>query len=312
MGSKANHHFIPQFYLRGFADGVGRQAKLFTFDNESKNSFTTQVRNVGSRRYFNRVEAEGVHPDALEDAFAEIDGEIAGYLAEVIEARCFPTDQHINSILNLIANISVRNPRLRENIARTHKELAKRIMDLSLATEDRWQSLSEQMKRDGVPLKDSLTYHDMKDFHERGEYEILINQTYLIGMEIELTEPVLDCLARRQWCFVTSPEGHDFITSDDPAVLSWKDGPREGFFSSPGHGLSDTLVYFPLSPRLALIGTYDDLPSEITYQPLQVTSANTLVARYAHRQIYARDSSFSINLADQDNVAGHELSLLIK
>jgi hypothetical protein len=255
LGSKANHHFIPQFYLRGFSDSEGRQARLFTFDNETRKSFTTRVRNVGSKRYFNRVEAEGVHPDAIEDAFAEIEGEISGHLAEVIEARQFPSPEHLNSVLNLIANVSVRNPRLRANIAGGHQEIARRMMDLSLANEDRWRSITEQMKRDGVPLKDDLTYQDMKDFHQGGEYEIVIDQTYLIGMEIEMTETVLNCLARRHWCFVSSPEGCDFITSDDPAVLSWTDEQDSGFFP-PGHGLTKTMVFFPMNPRLALIGTF--------------------------------------------------------
>lgn len=73
MATKANHHFIPQFYLRGFAAGIGRKAKVFTFDSKSKCTFTTLVRNVGSRRHFFRVEAEGVDSNAVEDAMSEFE-----------------------------------------------------------------------------------------------------------------------------------------------------------------------------------------------------------------------------------------------
>lgn len=310
MGSKANHHFIPQFYLRGFADGVGSQARLFTFDSETRKSFTTRVRNVGSRRYFNRVEAEGIDPDAIEDAMAEIEGEISVHLAEVVEAERFPSEEHFNSVLNLIANVSVRNPRLRANISAAHKEIARRMMDLSLVTEDTWLREAQKMKESGVPLKQDLTYQDLKDFHEGGEYEIIVDQTYLIGLEIKLTGPILDSLAQRQWCFVSSPEGSDFITSDDPAVLSWTNGRSRGFYS-PGHGMDETQVFFPLTSRLALKGTFEDIPRELSYSPIQVAHANTHVARYCRKQIYARDGSFRLNLAGREDVAGDDLASYI-
>lgn len=50
MAAKVNHHYIPQFYLRGFSEGVGRQARVFTFDQGSKKVFPTIVRNVGSNK----------------------------------------------------------------------------------------------------------------------------------------------------------------------------------------------------------------------------------------------------------------------
>lgn len=100
MGVKANHHYVPQFYLRGFSDGVGRKARLFAVDLDEKKSFKPSVRNVGSKRNFNRVELEGVDPNQLEDELAEHETIFASHLADVIEKRSFPTSAHFNSILN--------------------------------------------------------------------------------------------------------------------------------------------------------------------------------------------------------------------
>ena len=153
MATKANHHFIPQFYLRGFAEGIGRQARLFTFDRETKRSFTTKVRNVGSTRYFNRVEADGIHPDAVEDGYAEIEAGISTHLVEVIDAQAFPSGKHFNSIINLVANVSVRNPRFRENISGFLEDVAKQVLNVSLSSEEIWSSQLRQMKQNGVPLR---------------------------------------------------------------------------------------------------------------------------------------------------------------
>ncbi|WP_420586539.1 DUF4238 domain-containing protein [Ruegeria sp.] len=309
MATKANHHFIPQFYLRGFSDGVGRKAKVFTFDSDTKTAFVTLVRNVGSRRHFFRIEADGVDPNAIEDAMAVIEGEFAAHLADVIKAKAFPTPEHFNSVMNILANISVRNPRLRELMSDFHKDIAERVSHMMLSSKEVWESQTEKMRRDGYPVNDDLTYEDMKEFHESKNYDIIIDQTHLIQMEFKMLDPVLECSARRNWCFVSAPEGHQYICSDDPVVLSWIDETNKGPYP-PGHGLKGTMVFFPLTSNLLLIGTYEDLPKQMTHEPFQVVATNTHIARYSTKQIYARDGSFLIDLHNRSNVRGEDLPRL--
>ncbi|TIL19856.1 MAG: DUF4238 domain-containing protein [Mesorhizobium sp.] len=78
MSDTVNHHFIPQFYLRGFSDSVDRRkSQVFVFDQSTKKSFRTLVRNIGARRNFFRIDVEGFHPNHVEDGIAEIESEIA-------------------------------------------------------------------------------------------------------------------------------------------------------------------------------------------------------------------------------------------
>lgn len=306
LATKANHHFIPQFYLRGFADGIGRKARVFTFDSGTKSSFTTLVRNVGSRRHFFRVEANGVDPNAVEDAMSEIEAQFAVHLSEVIEAKAFPTPEHFSSVMNILANISVRNPRLRALMEGFHKDIAERISSIMLSSKERWEVQTQKMRDDGYPINDDISYEEMKEFHESKKYDIIIDQTYLIGMEIKMLDPVLQCAARRNWCFVSAPEGCQYICSDDPVVLSWIDESRKGPYP-PGHGLKGTMVLFPLSSNLLLVGTFEELSEQMVHAPSQVVAANTNIARYSTKQIYARDGSFLINLPDRENVKGEDL-----
>ncbi len=148
MGAKANHHFVPQFYLRCFAVGVGRKARVFVFDSQSKTTFRTLVRNVGSKRYFNRIEADGVDPNALEDSLAEIESLFAGHLSDVIAAKAFPTPDHFNSMMNLMATLSVRNPRLR---AQLENWSSPGLMDtFSLMKESVFHAENEEPVPDGI------------------------------------------------------------------------------------------------------------------------------------------------------------------
>lgn len=280
---------------------------MFVFDKETKKSFTTLVRNIGSKRHFNRVEAHGVGSDHIEDAMAEIEAKIAPHLLQVIEAKAFPSSEHFSSIMNLVALLSVRNPRLRGIMSDFHGEIAERVMGLTISSKEIWESQIEQMRESGGEIREDVTYEDMKRFHEDKNYEITIDQTYLIGIELQMVESVLEQLSRRSWCFAVAPRAHQFITCDDPAVLSWNEKVKQPNPYSPGHGLKNTIVIFTLSPELALVGVFKDMPERLNYLPDQVTALNTAVARHARNQIYASDGNFLLHLKDSPNVRGLDL-----
>lgn len=307
LATYANHHYIPQFYLRGFSDGVGRKAKVFVFDSDSKKSFSTLVLNIGSKRHFNRVEAHGVAPNYLEDGMSEVEAAIAPHLQQTIEARAFPSNDHFNSIMNLMALLSVRNPRLRRNMEDFHMDIAERIMKASVTSRGIWETQTKKMRDSGVPVKDDVTYEDVKRFHDEGNFEIVIDQTHLISLEMKMVEPVLEQLSRRNWCFASAPDGHSFITSDDPLVLTWNDEVKQPTPYSPGHGLQNTIVTFVLSPELALVGLFGGIPERADYLPDQVSALNTVVARHSRNQIYAKDGNFLLHVKGHSNVRGFEL-----
>lgn len=306
MGAKANHHYVPQFYLRNFAEGVGRKARVAFFDNQTRKLDHTLVRNVGSERYFNRVEAEGQHPDAIEDALAKLEGEMAGPLADVISAKAFPSDEHFTYVMNLIALLSVRNPSIRGRMEKFHQDIAEAILGTVTSSKDIWESQTRQMKADGIELSGSVTYEDVKRFRDEKRYTIVIDQTHLIGVEFEMVEPVLETLANRNWCFATAPRGTQYITSDDPVCLEWANE-LAGSNDPLGHGLRGTSLVFPLSSEVMMIGSFEEIAARLIHSEGQVTSVNTVVARNSRRQIYARDAEFRLNLRNHQNVRGSDL-----
>ncbi len=277
------------------------------FDSDTKKSFTTLVRNIGSKRNFNKVEAHGVDPNHVEDGMAEIEAEIAPHLQQVIEAKAFPSLEHFNSTMNLMAFLSARNPRLRGNLSDFHKRVVDGMMRLSLTSKEIWSSQIKRMRDSGLPVKEDVSYEDMKRFHKEKNYEIIVDQTYMIGLELGMVEPVLEQLSRRSWCFAAAPKDHQFITCDDPTVLVWNESVKQPNPYSPGHGLQNTIVILTLSPNLALVGLFADQPERSNYSHEQVTALNTDVAQHSRNQIYARDDNFLLHLKARSNVRGSDL-----
>jgi len=311
MADKANHHFIPQFYLRNFGSGGDkRKAKVFCFDQSTYKAFETLVRNVGSRRHFFRIDVEGFDPNHVEDGMAEIEGELSPHLSDVISERAFPSDAHFTSVMLLMANVAVRNPRFRSNMENFHLQIIRKLMGSMLQEKARFEDSVRAAREEGVPLRDDISYEDVKAFIDSGEYEIVVDQSYLISLELNALQPVIEQLARRNWSFVSAVPGCTYITSDDPVVLDWADGKIRPF--SPGFGLADTLVAFTLAPELALIGIFADQPAQREHTREQVAALNTSIARYATKQLYARDGSFELHTRMEQFVLGSDLGAALK
>lgn len=289
MAGATHHHFVPQFYLRNFVNGVGHKALLTALDLENRSLFPTSARNVAGRRNFNRVNAEGVDPNIYETAYSKWEGEAAPHLKEVIEAREFPSDDHYSHVMSLIALLSVRHPRVRDSFSQSLTQMARIIADLSTATKERWESANRKMERAGIPVNSQVSYEDARNFVRDGKYKIEVNQSYFVPLESEVIGSVLDRLAERTWSFKLATEGATFVTSDNPAVLRWVDGKRHR--TSPGHGVSGTMLLFTLSPDLALVGTYGDAPPLHSLSPRQVAAVNFAIVEHAYRQVYMRDAS---------------------
>jgi nitrogenase molybdenum-iron protein alpha/beta subunit len=113
-----------------------------------------------------------------------------------------------NLTMNLMALHAVRSPEMRENMRGFHERVARQIMNLTLATKERYESEMERLRTAGKPANDLVTYEDMKDFVERGEYEFTVRREYQMGTEFQLMPTVLHELGKRLWTVYTIERKH--------------------------------------------------------------------------------------------------------
>ena len=125
-----NHHFVPQGYLGGFTENGTRNGRLFVFDLVSHSVFPTIPRNVGAKREFNRIDADGQDPDALERALGEFEGRAISVIRGIQASGDLPTDDEFSYVLNLMALLVVRNPRSRKKMNDARGHTARVIGDL--------------------------------------------------------------------------------------------------------------------------------------------------------------------------------------
>ena len=233
---------------------------------QEKKTYETNTRNICAQRDFMRFEAKDREPDWLENEFGKLESKAAVAIREVTKSGIFDGDNK-NYILNLMALLAVRSPEQRENIREFQARVAQRMMDLVLEKKERWESQTREMEeKTGKPSV--VTYEEAKDFHMRGEYRIEVAREWHIQTEIDLYNTVLQLLGHRKWTLYLAPGDYgEFITTSRPVVIVYIDPEEVPLYlrHSPGFGLKNTEVYFPLTKHALLVGRWDG--DEMTINP---------------------------------------------
>jgi hypothetical protein len=249
---------------------------------------------VASARDFNRVDIAGVDPNRVDSDMAQFEGAVDKALERICQDRDILSADDRNLLLNLIALLSVRTPAMREHIRQGYERVLKRVMDLTLATKERYEaSFASAAQAGAFDGKDMLPYETVRDFFDRDQYTITMPTTRHVTQEFDLVDTILPLLRKRSWLIVRAATGTGgFITSDHPVVLQWTEYRNRGPFDSPGFGLRGTEVVFTISHDIAMIGTFDEPGGVVDAREREVALINGCIIGHGRRQIYARDDRF--------------------
>ncbi len=294
MSDPRKHHFISQCYLKGFTVDARKDCPLFAVNLADGSTFQTKPLNVAAERDFNR--AEGLPPGAVENALVGFETQVDAALTRIRQLKSIEDSDDWMVVLNLAALFTVRNPRWREIARDAIERLSRAIMDLALATPERWESQVRAMREDGVIKGEpKATYEQMKKFHEEGNYTVEVATGAHLLREFGVHEPILETMAARRWVLcIAGQESGGFITSDHPVCLMHADGTLPTPKRPVGHGMRDTMVVFPLSSELLAIGTFEGAKGVADLDSAKVAQLNGIVGGFGERQIYARDDSFRV------------------
>lgn len=294
MSTSRHHHYLSQCYLKGFTQGNSKKSKLTVIDLKESKIFETTPRNVGGMRDFNRVEIEGVDPEIIEKTQSEFESKVAKALKELPETLDFSGETK-DLILELIGMLAVKSPEMREQLSKPLIQIAKMKMAMTMETKERWESQIAQVKADtGEDISNGKAYEEMKAFVEGQEYDITVKREHQIHMELIGMQQVTELLHMRNWTLVKAGGGSgEFITTDNPVSLTWYNPDQVPQFMSPGFGLRDTMVYFPVSKNLALVGEFDrdDAVTEAN-KPL-VAILNSKIIANSYQRVFAAKNNFN-------------------
>jgi hypothetical protein len=285
-GGARNHHYVPQFYLKGFAALRSKDAKLNVYDLQDRRQFQTKPRNVAAQRDYNRVDVKGVDPNHVETGLASVEADFDKAFRRIIARQSIDDQEDFACAIGLMARLFTSSPDFRQRRERFMTDVADNMMRMMISSEERWNSVVKRAKADGVDLGKEVPYAEIRDAVIQGDIAVTTAREALIEQEIRLWPDIIPYLERRNWLLIVSDSSTgEFATSDHPVNLHWSENGDRGMFG-PGLGLRETTVTFPLSKHLALLGRFEEgggvLPATLPF----VAAINNATLIGAKRQVY--------------------------
>lgn len=288
-GGARNHHFVPQFYLKGFAKLRSKNARLHACDFKERKRFPTHPRNVASKRDFNRVDIEGQDPNFVETRLSEIEGESDQAFRRIISAESIESRDDFSYALVLMARLFVNNPHFRGVTNKFLSEVASNMMHMAVASKERWESSAGAARIDGVDLPD-IPFEEIRDAVVNKTIVPTVAKEFMIAQEMELWPEMVSILDQRHWTLmVTNSTIGDFATADRPVSLRWDNEEMNKGPYGVGLGCTNTTVIFPLSKHLAVSGSFECDNGVVPATVELVANVNLRTVVGAMRQVYSAD-----------------------
>lgn len=277
------HHYISRFYLEGFTDSEGL---LQVFDRTNGAMRRQQPQDTTVIGYlYTFFDAQDRRRFELESLFSMVESRAGLALKALIGGERLSHEER--SYLSLfIAMTAIRTPAALEEARLVREKIHRVEMKLRVSNEQQAYSIVSEI------LPPDTKEEKLRDF-AAAVYEMVSKDQFIVTVPDELARQmslkqwasVAEMLNHRDWTVVDAPDGHEYMSSDSPVVLT----SLPGMDKHPlGFGSLHTRVLFPLSRKVALVmdgngGRF----RRTTGRPEQVRRFNLTVAADCYRFVIA-------------------------
>ncbi|MEQ6856000.1 DUF4238 domain-containing protein [Lysinibacillus capsici] len=291
-----NQHYVPQSYLKYFADS---KEKIFVFDKVNEKIFPSNVRNIASERFFYDF------PESLVDSLNEslpnkqvvekffskhIEGEFSKLLNNIRARYTLSSD-----IYSIIAITKEEKSKL--SILLTYQLLrTKEFRETML----KGQELFLQVLIDSIGVEEIEGYNIGDATVERNKQFDSIEHARLM-FDSDMIKDFSLILYNHIWTIGVNVTNIPLYTSDNPFV---KHGHNENeFLSNNGLASEGIEINFPISSNLILIIYDRKFFEELSYFyenrfielfEENIKYANWLQVTSSNRQIYCKENNFTM------------------
>ena len=287
MTEPRRHHIVTQGYLKGFCFGPIGKERFCVYD--FKRWRKAQPLNEAIENDFQTLDHFiGLDPYYLEKEFGVIEGLAVDVIRKIVLTKRLPdTIKEFSPVINLMGIFAGRNLTTRKMVNELWKQSSMKKLELIHANESIYYSHMEKIRAADMSKEPIIPYEKSKAFLDSKKFEIRTDPSLVVEEMAKMTASMVDRLGNRNWMLVESI-GAEFITSNKPVNAAWAIG-FQPFV--PGFGLINSLVIFPISPHLALIGSWSPLPTYRQIDFFVVEGINWVTANSGATTLYAKSQT---------------------
>jgi len=249
MAQARRHHFLPQFYLKGFCE----DGSFWVYDRH-KSEYRTQtpVNTTIEKDYYLFRNSDGKLDSALEKYLSELEGKSSSIIKKIHSFELI-NSQEKKILSEFISIMMFRVP----DYKKKHQELRKLILnaigdDVAPITKEELSSIN------GVsPEEQRIPAFELVQELKKIENSSDLSQSEYIRSIIQNSTIVSNHLLQMSWIVINSPKNSGFITTDSPVQKLPPPNYSSNDYTSYGIASEGVVNTFPLSRSkcLAMFGS---------------------------------------------------------
>lgn len=245
-------HFLPRFYLEGFTRG----GLLAVYDRTSNETRVQQPKDTGVIGHFYTFEdEEGRKRFELEHALSLSETQASAVIRKLAAADLID-DAEKSELALFIALGACRTPDFVDSLKSAKSEMIRQWSQREFSSVKRVSKNLARMY--GLPNPTEETEREAQElveFSQRGEYDIVVDGQWAVGMAMQLALTIAPLLADRHWDILhVENTKKSFLTADSPVLLTTMTSRPEGFlYRGVGFANADAVVVFPLTASTSLV-----------------------------------------------------------
>lgn len=290
MSTPKRHHFLPEFYLKGFTDNL-KQFQVYDFktgDYRLQTPINTGVRS----NYYSFLDNTGEKDrSTIEDFFSKIE-QPAKKAIEKLDTRQKLSNEDLEWLACFTAFQITRVPHFEQVQNNMEEQLRRAITKKAFSSRPVVKNFLEQMNKDKGRNYDTSakTVDRIIETVQNDQYEIIFPRSYNIGKTIDTGYKLIVALLSLNWRFFIAPKESIFITSDNPFIIK----PPKDRSANIGVGIitPGAVKVIALSCRSCLI--MGDFGNKVTYYEIDKATTRKInidIALRCHRFVIAKDKT---------------------
>lgn len=274
-------HYVSNFYLKKFS----QDDYFFVIDlknKEIRKYHKKETEKYCQKKYFNKIESNEIDPEWLEKEFKKFEDNALNAISELENGAEF--DGVIKKDILLLAILYyVRHPERRKHWEKTQENINQAVFEI---VNDQVLSLPLGSKLNGFEINQELK--DAVPYLKIQTEPPTTNQH--IALELKYFQENHEILMERNWILLHANAENDFITTDNPVMLFWKDSNHPPH--SPGLRSRNTQIIFPLTKKLLLVGDFEmsNGVDVVTHQ--EIARLNHTISLNAERFVFSASQNF--------------------
>jgi hypothetical protein len=288
--AKRRHHYLPQSYLRNFADRKTNE-RIWRYPKAGGEPFCAGTVDLGVEKdYHTFTKSDGTKDtDTIENELSKIEGAAVEPVRKIVATEELSAAEH-EIFVAFTATMLVRVPERRDSIGKMMSTMAERMMTTLARNKETYHADYRRFQTETGDTS-SVDPEKVRQLILSGTLEMKTNPQVALGMSFGALTTALDCLLRLEWTFLHRNGRFKFITCDNPVSYYDPTIPPNSWYGA-GLGNPGVEILFPLSPEVAAFGSYHPKRRKhVPAVPEEVRRVNQHTAESAYHYIFADENS---------------------